>query len=446
LSDLYRGGQCVKEVPAAGSVTSRCQRDQPLLQAYDGLGLAAQFNGSNLSLTSSFQYDGEQMVQAVSGTGAVQWEAAWGPGIDSLLEWVDVAGGTGRHLPLLDSRNAVTAFWNEQTSALSSTAEYNAEGRVLLRAPDGTVSCAEVGSGTTCPLPAGGPFGFSSAWRSSVTGLVSMRARWYSPQLGEFLSQDEAGYGDSFNLYGYVGFDPVNRWDPSGSVWLGSKDTHIGPPLRNIGLTPTGSSVLADLEDSPITFSIYPGRLPDPRALGLTGNDPKQGINDREFQYKDGLAVIIAIDTEKTESPRQYDKTKLFADYVNQLPDNPSDRDIQAALLLLESARLQVRENSTSFTIAHELGHALVFDFGVPNSQEEEDFASELARQIEWEMGQIGKHQPAFSPAPHNRLRLPETWGQRHKPPGEIPHEIPTPANLHRSRGSTMCSKSMGCP
>lgn len=185
--------------------------------AYDGLGrLAAQYNGSSPSLTSSFQYDGRQMVQAVSGAGAVQWEAAWGPSIDSLLEWVDVAGGTGRHLALLDSRNAVAAYWSDQTAALSLTAEYNAEGRVLLRAPDGSVSCAEVGSGTTCPLPGGGPFGFSAAWRSSVTGLVSMRARWYSTTLGEFLSQDEAGYADSFNLYGFVGFDAINNRDPLG--------------------------------------------------------------------------------------------------------------------------------------------------------------------------------------------------------------------------------------
>lgn len=185
--------------------------------AYDGLGrLAAQYNGSPLSLTSAFQYDGKQMVQAVTGGGALQWEAAWGPGIDSLLEWVDVAGGTGRHLAMLDSRNSVAAYWGDQVGELSQTAEYKAEGRVLLRAPDGSVGCAEVGSGVTCPLPASGPFGFSAAWRSAITGLVSMRARWYSPQLGEFLSQDEAGYGDSFNLYGYVAFDPINRRDPTG--------------------------------------------------------------------------------------------------------------------------------------------------------------------------------------------------------------------------------------
>ena len=139
-----------------------------------------------------------------------------GPGHRLAAGVVDVVGGTGRHLPLLDSRNAVAAYWSDQAGQLSSTAAYNAEGRVTLRAADGSISCAEVVSGTTCSLPAGGPFGFSVAWRSSVTGLVSMRARWYSPQLGEFLSQDEAGYVDSFNLYGYVGFDPINRWDWDG--------------------------------------------------------------------------------------------------------------------------------------------------------------------------------------------------------------------------------------
>lgn len=92
--------------------------------AYDGLGrLAAHFSGVPLLHQSSFQYDGQQVVQAVSATGSVQWEAAWGPTIDSLLEWTDVSGGTGRHLALLDSRNSVAGFWSVQSQALSQTAQ-----------------------------------------------------------------------------------------------------------------------------------------------------------------------------------------------------------------------------------------------------------------------------------------------------------------------------------
>jgi uncharacterized protein RhaS with RHS repeats len=50
------------------------------------------------------------------------------------------------------------------------------------------------------------------------------KARIYSPTLGRFLQTDPIGYADQFNLYAYVGDDPVNHSDPSGSL----RDVYIG--------------------------------------------------------------------------------------------------------------------------------------------------------------------------------------------------------------------------
>jgi uncharacterized protein RhaS with RHS repeats len=46
--------------------------------------------------------------------------------------------------------------------------------------------------------------------------MYQVRARWYDPQLGRFVSEDPIGLGGGINTYAYVGNSPVNATDPSG--------------------------------------------------------------------------------------------------------------------------------------------------------------------------------------------------------------------------------------
>jgi RHS repeat-associated protein len=57
------------------------------------------------------------------------------------------------------------------------------------------------------------PFGFSSKYTDSETGLVDFGLRIYSPTLGRWPSRDPIEEQGGINLYGMVGNDPVNRWD-----------------------------------------------------------------------------------------------------------------------------------------------------------------------------------------------------------------------------------------
>lgn len=71
--------------------------------------------------------------------------------------------------------------------------------------------------------------GFAGGKQDLATGRVHFRNRDYDPVLARWISRDPIGYiGSEWNLYEYVGSNPVNRQDPSG-LWFIIDDTVTGP-------------------------------------------------------------------------------------------------------------------------------------------------------------------------------------------------------------------------
>ena len=60
------------------------------------------------------------------------------------------------------------------------------------------------------------PWGYTGRRYDEESGLYYYRARYYSPELGRFISADPIGYDDHMNMYAYVGNSPTNFSDPSG--------------------------------------------------------------------------------------------------------------------------------------------------------------------------------------------------------------------------------------
>ena len=58
-------------------------------------------------------------------------------------------------------------------------------------------------------------------------GMYYFKARIYSPTLGRFLQPDPIGYGDGMNMYAYVGGDPINASDPSGTMAYDDAQAHF---------------------------------------------------------------------------------------------------------------------------------------------------------------------------------------------------------------------------
>jgi RHS repeat-associated protein len=60
--------------------------------------------------------------------------------------------------------------------------------------------------------------------------LYYMRARYYDPRVGRFISEDPIGFaGGDVNLYGYVQNDPVNGIDPGGLMKLPADPGQLPP-------------------------------------------------------------------------------------------------------------------------------------------------------------------------------------------------------------------------
>ncbi|MHA6287165.1 RHS repeat-associated core domain-containing protein [Maricaulis sp. CAU 1757] len=70
---------------------------------------------------------------------------------------------------------------------------------------------------------AGNPFRYTGRRFDAETGLYYYRARYYDADLGRFLQVDPVGYADQWNLYAYVGNNPLNATDPTGMI--GSPDS-----------------------------------------------------------------------------------------------------------------------------------------------------------------------------------------------------------------------------
>ena len=172
--------------------------------SYDAAGrrISKVING----LTTTYVYDGVDIASET--TAGVTTHYIRTLGVDEPLSKISDAAGVQHYLR--DGLGSTIAMVDDSGNLISS-AVYDVHGN--------TVS--------------GDEFGFTGR-ENDGTGLMYYRARYYSPEMGRFISRDPLEYsaGD-VNFYNYVGNNSANFTDPSGKIWIVPAIAAVGGGLAN---------------------------------------------------------------------------------------------------------------------------------------------------------------------------------------------------------------------
>lgn len=156
-------------------------------------------------VSTTYLYDGDNPVQET--TGSTVHTLLTGLGIDERYARDDAA--YGRTYFLTDALGSTLAL-TDTTGALKQTYAYE---------PYGEVNAS--GSSDN-------PYQYTGR-ENDGTGLYYYRARYYSPTLKRFISEDPIGLAAGLNSYAYANLNPTRYTDPSGlASWWGGGEKAYG--------------------------------------------------------------------------------------------------------------------------------------------------------------------------------------------------------------------------
>jgi len=145
--------------------------------------------------TTNYVYDGQSIIMEYDQNDNITAKYTHGPNIDEPLA---VQQGTSIYYYHADGLGSITGLSNT-SGTIVQTYAYDSFGNMT---STGSISQ---------------PFTYTAREYDSETGMYFYRARYYDPKVGRFVTKDPIGFkGGDYNLYGYVGNNPVNRVDPSG--------------------------------------------------------------------------------------------------------------------------------------------------------------------------------------------------------------------------------------
>ena len=204
-----------------------------------------------------FTYDAEgNRLSQTSGAGQTFYLQDTSSGLAEVVEEYDAGGGllasydyAGSEL-IREDRSG--ASWYTHLDGLGSVrALSDANGMIVATYTYDAFGNVVAGGGGAA---AANPYRYAGAAFDTSTGLYYLRARYYDPQAGRFLSQDPFSGRDtdptSLHRYLYTGNDPVNVTDPTGNDLLVEQTLTTGLNTQ-ISTTDAGGAVTIQITIAP---------------------------------------------------------------------------------------------------------------------------------------------------------------------------------------------------
>jgi RHS repeat-associated protein len=218
---LVKAGQATFSYDKSGNLIAKEDGAQRTTYQYDEENRLIEVNAGNTTISYGYDGDGNRVWRKVNGKVSRYLHHLLG-GMPQVIAEYDETGKASHHLlgqSHLAQRTATGEITYRLEDHLGSTrCLVDAQGKVLAR-----YSYSPFGVPTSDKDTALTPFLYTGEPWDQEAQLLYLRARYYDPQLGRFLSPDPAP-GDphdpqTFNQYVYVNNDPINKVDPLGLQW-----------------------------------------------------------------------------------------------------------------------------------------------------------------------------------------------------------------------------------
>ena len=205
LGDNRLNENVVNHYNALNQLTKTLTKNYKIGFTYDAEGLRTSkvVNGEK----TVFIWDGDEIVMELSASGKVQKRYIRGNDLVYADKGEDNASGESSEKQYyIKNPHGDVVQLTDADGNVSKTYEYDSFGNEVN--PDKKDD---------------NPFRYCGEYYDKETDTIYLRARYYQPYLGRFLTRDTYTGDDddplSLHLYTYCGNDGINRIDPSGNIW-----------------------------------------------------------------------------------------------------------------------------------------------------------------------------------------------------------------------------------